>query len=142
MTISLTSFFDACLTPSVHRNYPGYPDHSCSLGFPLKKKKEKKKKLLFIWPYHPASRTLGPWLEQKLHLLQWNHRVLTTGPPGNSRAPFCQSYMLLSAPHLAGVLKASGNALTSAQTTPAPSLPPFLASAKSLAQFHPVYWDH
>ena len=43
-----------------------------------------EKLIFFFWPCHTACGTLVPNQGLNLGPCQWEHRVLTTGPPGNS----------------------------------------------------------
>ena len=54
---------------------------------------------IFFWPYHVAGGILVPWLEIQPSPLAWEHRILTTGPPGKfpHSSPSCiLLYLILS----------------------------------------------
>ena len=53
----------------------------------------------FFWPHHKAYRILVPQPGVKPGLRQWRHRVLTTGPPGNSSLYTLNNFPKLSYLH-------------------------------------------
>ena len=46
----------------------------------------------FWWPHLEACRILVPWRGTEPALGNWKHKVLRTGPPGKSLAPFLLSH--------------------------------------------------